>query len=136
MGSRWFKIAFGSMALFSLLMIARFASKGVDNVDRDLTAYELYTAFAQDFDAAEDMYCDNYITIDGTVKEVTGDDYPTSLILGVKGGGGQVECLLRNKRKYKRSEFYKSQPVCLNGWLDDDQEPGKITVKNCRILFY
>ena len=136
MGSRWFRIAFGSMVLFSMFLMCRYASQDVNKVDRDLSASELYSAFQQDFDAAEDMYCGNFITVEGTVQEIRGGDFPTSLILGVTGGEGQVECLLRNKRNYKRSEFYESQPVSLNGWLDDDQEPGKITVKNCRILFF
>lgn len=136
MGSRWFKVAFGSMVLFCMFLMCQHASKGVKKVDHDLTATELHRAFQQNFEKAEEMYCDNFITVEGTVQEVRGGDSPISLVLKVLGGEGQIECLLKNNRNYKRSDFYASQAVALNGWLDNDQEQNHIIVKNCRVLYY
>ena len=140
MGSRWFRYVFGGMVLFALFIICRSAAHQPSDVKTTITAGELYGKFLTDTQATIDDYKGKMITIEGTVCEVLGGDFPESITLVGTGdkctGKRMIECFLNKKRRYKRNEFYQSQPIALNGWVAKNQDADWMKVMNCRVIAF
>ena len=111
----------GALAIMGIgigVMIYNKPHKNMQSATADLIipAIELFTAFEQDENAANEKYLDKVVQVSGTVQEVKKDEDGN---LGITLDGGSmmfgVICKLDALSEHKRTEFKEGEKVTFKG---------------------